>query len=100
LTSMEDAETANLIEEYEELATLTELAEQGDNYAPDWSYGETLIHEDHFTKYSKQLCEDTEVLDRDTPTFIWANIDWDGVAEDLKMDYTAIDWDGATYYIR
>ena len=32
---------------------------------------------------------------------IWSYcIDWDRAAEDLKMDYSAIDFDGVTYYVR
>lgn len=84
----------------EELKALKNLAEQGENYAPDWNYGEALIHEKHFTDYSKQLCEDIGSIPSDVPAYIADNIDWDGVAEDLKVDYTEVDFDGETYYIR
>ena len=89
--------------EKDELDTLMEVVEQGED-SPDWSYGETLIHEDYFTDYIKELVDDCyevpqEFLDGKWP-FNHMNMDWEGAAEEAKSDYYTIEVDGETYYIR
>lgn len=86
-------------EEVRELSKLMVLQEEAQGYAPDWKYGATLIHEDYFVEYAKQLAEDTGAIN---PNNQWPYncIDWDSAAEELKVDYTAVDFDGATYYVR
>ena len=86
--------------DYEELAMLQELAGEASGYATDWKYGETLIHEDYFVDYCRQLVQDIGDLPKDLPSYIENNIDWDGVADDLKMDYTSVNFGGETYYVR
>jgi len=82
-----------------ELDPLKTLAEEGENYAPDWNYGEGLINEEYFTEYCEQLVKDIGDTS-ELPDYIADNINWDGVAHDLRVDYTEIDFDGATYLIR
>lgn len=83
-------------EEGKELAALKALAEQGENYAPDWKYGAQLIHEDYFEEAMDELLEDIGDIPRDLPSYLTITVDYDA----LKQDYTAIDFDGQTYYIR
>ena len=66
---------------------------------PDWEYGQTLIHEDHFTDYAMELAEDTGMVARDAG---WPNrhIDWQAAAEELQNDYTTVNFAGATYWTR
>lgn len=82
-----------------ELEALEALAEQGAQYAPDWEYGETLIHDDYFETYARELAEDCGMVQRDA---VWPNdcIDWEEAARRLQQDYTAIDFAGETYWIR
>ena len=87
-------------ENEEEYEALKSLCEDGESYASDWSFGATLIHEDYFTDYAEQLCRDIGDIPNDLPDYIACNIDWDGVAQDLKVDYTEIDFDGQTYLVR
>ncbi len=86
-------------DEAEELATLEKLAEEASGYAADWEYGETLIRDSYFKEYAQQLAEDIEAVNRDAA---WPNncIDWEQAARELQMDYTAVDFDGVTYWIR
>jgi hypothetical protein len=46
-----------------------------------------------------QLAEDIGAINGDAT---WPNncIDWDQAAKELRMDYTAVDFDGITYWIR
>lgn len=78
---------------------LRELERQGENYAPDWQYGATLILESYFQEYAEQLAEDIGAVNKDAT---WPNnhIDWHAAAEELKGDYTSIDFAGETYLIR
>ena len=82
-----------------ELEALEALAEQGRQYAPDWEYGETLIHDEYFETYARELAEDCGLIRKDAN---WPNncIDWEEAARQLQQDYTAIDFAGETYWIR
>jgi uncharacterized protein (UPF0335 family) len=96
-----DAESAliNWDEENgEELTALKNLADEGANESSDWAYGETLIHENYFTEYAQQLVEDIGDLPRGFPHYIV--LDWEQTAENIKVDYSTVDFDGETYYIR
>lgn len=86
-------------DEAEELATLEKLAEEASGYAADWDYGETLIRGSYFQEYAQQLAEDIGAIDPDAR---WPNncIDWERAASELQSDYTAVDFDGVTYWIR
>ena len=82
-----------------ELAALKALADEASGYAADWRHGEALIRDSYFTDYAMQLAEDIGAIDRNAQ---WPNtcIDWDQAARELQMDYTAVDFDGVTYWIR
>ena len=86
-------------EDKQEFEILSKVAEQGEGYG-DWSYGETLINEDYFEKYCIELVKDMGGMPKDIPSYIENNINWEGVAEDLKADYTEIDFDGTSYFMR
>jgi hypothetical protein len=86
------------IEEGQELAALESLQEEAEGYATDWRYGATLIREDYFTEYAMELLADIGDLPRDIPHYIV--IDEEATADNLKVDYNTVDFDGETYYIR
>ncbi len=79
-----------------ELIALKALAEQGEKYAPDWKYGAQLVHEDHFEKAMDEMVADCYTLPEDLPSWMTITVDYDA----LKQDYTELDFDGQTYYIR
>jgi hypothetical protein len=83
--------------EGEELKHLEAFKAEAEGYC-DWRHGETLIHEDHFTKYAETLVSDIGGLPRDIPDYIV--IDWEATADNLKADYGTADFDGQTYYYR
>ena len=86
-------------DEKEELKVLKKFAEEAEGYSPDWNYGATLIHEDHFTEYAKRLAEDIGAVGAEDR---WPgnHVDWEAAANELLIDYTAVEFDGVTYYVR
>ncbi len=86
-------------EEGEELKALLALQDEAEGYASDWRYGETLIRDSYFKEYAEQLAEDIGAINRDAS---WPNncIDWERAADELQTDYTSVDFDGVTYWVR
>lgn len=87
----------------EELETLTtimaELAGNGgdEEWRGDW-YPVTLIRDSYFTDYARELLEDCGDIPRNLPDYI--KIDWDATAENIRVDYTACEINGVTYWYR
>ena len=82
----------------EELKALEALAEEGEGCA-DWTHGAGLIRESYFEDYARELAEDIGAIGRDMQWPLHC-IDWEKAADELKMDYTTVDFDGVTYYVR
>jgi hypothetical protein len=61
---------------------------------------EDLINESYFTQYCMDWVIDCGYIKSDLPSFIENNIDWDGVADDLRCDYSSIEIDGTIFYYR
>jgi len=90
----------NYSQEVEDYNNIIEFCDELEACAPDYQYGESVIHEDYFTEYSTDLVKDCGYIPNELPDFIENNIDWDGVAEELKVDYTTVEYEGSTYHIR
>lgn len=79
----------------EELKELTELSEE----ISEWRHGVTLIPEDGFEDYARELADDLGLIDRDTPWPLNC-IDWERAASELQQDYTSCEYQGTTYLFR
>lgn len=90
----------NLVEDDDakELVSLRELQSEAEGYAPDWQHGATLVRDSYWTDYCQELLQDIGDLPKDLPHYIV--IDWDATAENLKVDYTSVEYDGVTYWVR
>lgn len=87
-------------EEFLQIKTiLEELNGSGgdEQFRGDW-YPVTMIAEDYFTEYCEEFLKDCDMLPRDIASFI--EIDWEGTASNMKMDYSEIEINGTTYYYR
>lgn len=84
--------------EADELKHLLALQDEAEGYAPDWKYGACLIRSTYFVEYCEELCKDIGDLPKDIPHYI--EIDWTATAENIKADYTTVDFDGVEYYVR
>jgi len=83
-------------EDAEELRILTALAEEASQYSPDWAYGSQLIRESYFEQAMDEMVAERYELPKELP--FWMIISYD--YEALKQDYTEVDFDGVTYYVR
>jgi len=85
-------------EEEEEFKALSAFAKEAEDYAEDWLHGAALIHESYFTTYVQEMLEQCCEIPRDLPHYIV--IDWEATAQNIRIDYTEIDFDGQAYLVR
>lgn len=85
-------------EEGLELAALEKLAEEAEGYAADWKYGKQLIRDSYFEEAmdEDEMIANCDDFGKDLP--FWATITLDYSA--LQQDYSAVDFDGVTYWVR
>ena len=91
------------LDEAEELATLEELLSDlcgrgGDEqWEGDW-YPVTLVRDSYFQDYAQELAEDCGFASGNK----WPArcVDWEQAARELQMDYSAVEFDGVTYWYR
>lgn len=79
----------------EELAALRDLENE---IGREWRHGVTLIPESKFTGYCQELLQDIGDLPKDLPGYLV--IDWDATADNIRADYSTVEWDGDTYLFR
>ena len=83
----------------EELKQIEEI-DTIENECSEFSFGETLIDEDDFEEYCQEFIEDCGYISKDMPMIISNNIDWAGIADGMKQDYSEIEYQGNTYLYR
>lgn len=81
----------------DELASLEKLQEEAEGYSY-WLHGAQLIRDSYFETYARQTAEDIGGIDLDQ----WPAtcIDWERAGRELQMDYTAVEFDGVTYWVQ
>lgn len=87
------------VKEAEELAALLALQDAAGGYSEDWTYGATLIRNSYFKEYAQELADDIGAIPNGAQWPCYC-IDWDYAARELQMDYTAVEFDGVTYWVR
>jgi len=90
MDSSEEFELDELIELESELGMTLEAADQAGLY---------FIDEDYFEDYARELACDTGAITNDHE---WpANcIDWEAAADELRMNYTEVEYDGHSYLVQ
>jgi hypothetical protein len=94
------------------LAALKALAAEASDYA-DWEDGVTLVRDSYFEDYARELVEDCGYFVNsgqspysashesiDFNAWPYRCIDWRQVATELQSDYTSVQFDGVTYWVR
>jgi antirestriction protein len=94
-SNLEAAESDFGDDEKEELDELETL----ENEISDFRHGETMIPENDFEDYARQLAEDIGAIPDDAQ---WpcTCIDWEWAARELAMDYSMVEYQGESYYVR
>ena len=87
-------------DEDRELKALKSLQDEVEGYCPNWKYGAALIRESYFTEYAEELAGDITDYDPRKVHWPFTCIDWEKAADELKQDYTTVDFDGVDYYVR
>ncbi len=84
-------------DEKEELDTLKAFKEEVDS--SEWGYGLGFVQESYFEDYARETAEDIGAID---PKATWPNdcIDWEKAADELRMDYSAVELEGIIFYYR
>jgi hypothetical protein len=104
LGSEGDCEKQGLLDEWQELKALKELADQGQSESSDWSHGEALIRRSYFVDYTEELINDCYEMPKQMHSGDWPfrhmTIDYEAAAKELEQDYASIDFDGVEYLIR
>lgn len=90
LTHQEEQELEELHELESELGMTLEAADQNGLY---------FIDEDYFVEYAKELAYDVGAIDNDA-AWPCTHIDWDAAADELRMDYTEVEYEGSTYLVQ
>ena len=57
-----------------------------------------MIEEDDFEDYVRELLVDCGYISKDFP--YWIEIDWEATSENVKQDYSELEYKGETYYFR
>lgn len=85
-------------ENQSELDALRGLQDDAEGYSEDWKHGATLVRDSYFVQYAQELLQDIGDLPKNLPHYI--EIDWEATARNIRMDYTGVEFDGITYWIR
>jgi antirestriction protein len=94
-SNLEAAESDFGNDEKEELDELETL----ENEISEFKHGETMIPENDFEDYARELAEDIGAISGNEE---WPCncIDWERAARELVMDYSTVEYQGDTYLVR
>lgn len=85
--------------ELEAKQEIVDVLEEIESEVSEWRHGETLINENYFTDYARQLADDLGAIPSDAKWPLTC-IDWEQATDELRRDYTSIEIDGTTFYFR
>ena len=92
----EDEDATPLDEdERDEMESLLSLK----NEISEWFDGATLVPEDEFEDYAREMAEDIGAINSSAGWPLHC-IDWEWAARELAMDYSSVEYDGITYLVR
>lgn len=80
-----------------ELKSLTELREQFDSRT--WEDGITLVKDSYFEEFAEDEADQLGLVEN-INQWPYNCIDWSRAADQLRMDYSSVDFDGETYWYR
>lgn len=100
-TLQSTADEYGMLAEVDELATLRKLVEEIDQSAGDNARdGVALIRDAYFEEYAQEEASDIYGKELRESTWPFCHIDWTAAVEALQQDYSTVDYDGETYWVR
>jgi len=81
-------------DEIEEIKEIDNIEDE----CSEFNFGETLINEDYFTEYVKELLTDCGYISSDFPH--WIEINWEETASNVMQEYSELEYQGQTFYFR
>lgn len=86
-------------DETKEYIDIKAFCEDIDSHAGDsCEDGVTIIHNDYFEEYTRELLEECGYIPKDFPS--WIKIDWEATAKNVEVDYSVVTYDGEDYLVR
>lgn len=100
IAELEEIAAAEMtVDERDEYNALITLQEDAEGYISDWQYGETFYTWEGLVEYAEETVNECYTTG-DLPSWVTNHIDWEAVAEEIKVDYTEFEFRGTTYYAR
>lgn len=97
--NLEDFATELIQEIQHTVDSYVEIAELEDYIgAQDFALGVALIDEDDFTEYCEDLVKECGYIDSNLPS--WIEIDWESTADNMRMDYSEVEYEEVNYLYR
>ena len=90
-----------LLDEHEmaELDALEEVNKEGESASEGWNEGVTCVRDDAFNDDAYDLADACDMIDDGMPWGITC-VDWGKAAREAHVDYTSIEVDGVTFWVR
>ena len=99
-SDLDNAQAEFGADEQNELAALESLKDDiGESRGKINDEGGPFVHENDFEDYARELADDIGAIPSDAQ---WpcTCIDWEKAADELRMDYSSVEWNGETYLYR
>ena len=65
----------------------------------EWRHGITFVRDDYFEDYARDLAAELGDIKSEV-SWPYTCIDWEQAADELRTDYTEVEYDGETYLYR
>ncbi len=99
-TDLDNAEAEFSKDEADELKALESLKDDiGERGGKINDEAGPFVHESDFEDHARELADDIGAIPSDA-NWPCNCIDWEKAADELKMDYSSVEWNGVTYLYR
>ena len=92
----EEEEIQSWKEDFEdELKEIEEIDTIENELGSEFDYGVALVDVDDFEEYVEDLLDELGYIPKDFPS--WIEIDWEATANNVRQDYTEVEYQGKSY---
>ena len=79
----------------DELKEIEEIDTIENELGSEFDYGVALVDVDDFEEYVEDLLDELGYIPKDFPS--WIEIDWEATANNVRQDYTEVEYQGNSY---